>query len=554
MKKTTRLLTVAIMLAVVIGLVFGLAACNNPDSPSSGAGDVSASFTLTVNAGKADQLRWAELVKNSLADVGITVTIDAKTAAEFNAATMNGQGDNKGSVNFQAAVTNYTQSGMNMVNGLGTIYADKNHAMQGGAQVDTKVFENILNSLSSAATPEQYNAAARACQEYYAQYLPFVALFWDSSLHAVSDNFSGYITDSDFGAFNSRAWFSMTAANGDRELNVGTTYTFENYGRQNGTYDQMSAALTQQALVCRENGEFKGLLADYATSDGKEWTFTVKEGMKWDDGEAVTAQDILYTLNYLDTYEGKNWFKDVTGNNDKTTPKLLENATVSEDGKSITLTYVKANPRALTDFIAVRIMPEHIYTQYEDSLTTEKPVEAASDAHNRIGCGPYKYSSHDAASASVTFVKNEYYPNQNHNFDKITVRSFNNETALVAALSQGEVDMSYRYSGGLSAEAAKTLKNNGGVNIVPVPAGAVATLMFNTSVAPFNNVNFRKAVMYGLNYAKFLELFGSEYAARPQAGFVPPSFAGYYDGTPVLERNVDLAKSYLATALKEING
>ena len=173
-------------------------------------GLASLSFRLAVNSGNATHMRYAELVRTSLQDIGVTVTIDAMDVNSFRAATTNGFSD--GNVTHQACIIGYTSNGMKMMGGLGTIYMDGTHAVQGVSQVFDEEFLSIADALSAAGTPEEYAAAARECQLWYAENLPAVALYYDSQLQVVSRRFTGFVTDADFGLLNAETWLSLERA------------------------------------------------------------------------------------------------------------------------------------------------------------------------------------------------------------------------------------------------------------------------------------------------------------------------------------------------------
>ena len=68
----------------------------------------------------------------------------------------------------EAAIFGYTAAGMGMGNGLGSIYVDGNHAVQGGCQVFDEEFQHILEEMAAAAVLEDYYAGAAKLQDYYA--------------------------------------------------------------------------------------------------------------------------------------------------------------------------------------------------------------------------------------------------------------------------------------------------------------------------------------------------------------------------------------------------
>lgn len=329
------------------------------------------------------------------------------------------------------------------------------------------------------------------------------------------------------------------------EFVIGTSAVITSADRSDYNFDQLSAGLTQQALVARNtDGTYSPLLAEFSESeDGGDITFTVREGMSWDDGVPVTAEDILFTLNYVDAHESGNWLRDVTDTAGVITPSKLLSADTSEDGRSITFRYREADVRALADLTSVRVMPRHIYEG--------KTVETASAAENRVGCGVYRFESYSREAGTITFLPNEHYPAEGElAVKRVTVRLFSSDSALQLAMRNGELDTVWKYSGGAEPAFAEKLRSEGKAEVIAVATDNLpAVLAFNTSSSPFDDADLRKAVVYAIDYARFGALFASASAQTPHAGFVPPTTLGYTADTPTLARDPDLARAHLQAGL-----
>lgn len=168
-----------------------------------------AEFALTVNAGKEAHVGYAEYVKTQLERLGISVALDSVDSTAYNVKTSNKFATEQGSgvVTMQAAIMGFTAYGMS---NLGDMYIDGNHTVQGGAQVFSETLTAIRGELSSAKTLDEYTAAASRLQDFYAEEIPAIALFWDSVIIARASNLEGIVIDVTFGLNNVNQWFSMT--------------------------------------------------------------------------------------------------------------------------------------------------------------------------------------------------------------------------------------------------------------------------------------------------------------------------------------------------------
>jgi len=331
----------------------------------------------------------------------------------------------------------------------------------------------------------------------------------------------------------SACFLGFTACNGsgERELDtvvIGTTASIEKAVRGEYNYDMLASGNSELPLVCQgEDGTFHPLLADCYTEDSKTWVFTVKDGMKWSDGEAVTAEDILFTLNYSDEFENTNYFKG---------DKKYESASVSEDKRSISLSLVSANVRELSNMTGFRVMPKHVYEGKAPSEITE--------AEARVVCGPFVLNEFNRQAGTLTYVRNQYYP-KTPNVKKLVYKLFSNADTMYMALGSGDVDMVWIYSAGVAKTYFDVLKTNDKVTLKSSPAGNVpAVLMFNNDRGIFSDGNIRRAVSYALDYDAFKTLFGSELSKVPNRGFAPEGTIGY-KATERLEKNFEKAEAEL---------
>jgi peptide/nickel transport system substrate-binding protein len=323
---------------------------------------------------------------------------------------------------------------------------------------------------------------------------------------------------------------------------VGTTAKIEKAERGEYAFDMLASAVTELPLVYQDtNGSYHPLLVDFATEDGISWTFTLKGGLKWSDGVAVTAEDILFTFQHADA-AGSAYLVDQVDSNGKVTKAKYSSCTVSEDNRSITLVLPSANVRMLGDMTSFRILPKHIFENNASPTV----------ADNRIGCGPYTFDSFTAESGTIVFKANADYP-EAVRVGEIVYRIFGNEDTMYLALQNGDIDMVWNYSMGVPATYQDFLAAGPDVSLVAVPAtNAPAVLAFNNARGPFADENLRKAVSYALDYDVFKAYFGSEYASVPNRGFVPPTTVGYKD-TEKLSHDIKKANDFMAAAGYEKN-
>lgn len=316
---------------------------------------------------------------------------------------------------------------------------------------------------------------------------------------------------------------------------IGTTSAIEKATGGEYAYDMLASGVSELPLVCQDTeGNYHPMLASYETNDATTWTYRIVDGMTWSDGVAVTAEDILFTLQYEDSNGSANLTEQVNEKGVKTAAKYT-GYQLSEDKKSISLTLAAANVRELSNMTSFRVLPKHIY---EGNVSL-------SETDMRVSCGPYVFEDFHKEAGTISFVVNSYYPERPH-INRIVYRLFGNEDTMYMALQQGDIDMVWSYSTGVSAAYQDILANSSSVKLVNVPAANVpAVLAFNNANGLFADENMRKAVANALDYEAFRKYIGSSYAQLPNAGFVPNTTIGFHN-TAQLKKDDKTAAEYLA--------
>lgn len=318
-----------------------------------------------------------------------------------------------------------------------------------------------------------------------------------------------------------------------KEIIIGTTSQIEKAQRDEYSYDMLASGVSEMPLVSKnEKGEYSSLVASYSSNDSKTWTYTIKENLRWSDGEKVTAEDIIYSLEYESTTDKPAFSSnEIVG--------TYENYYYSDDKNSVTLTLTDANVKALDDMTTFRIRPKHIYEN--------KTKDQITESDSRVTCGPYKLESFNKEAGALTFTINEYYP-QKPNFEKIVYKLFNNEEIMYSSLLNGQLDYVWNYSIGVSSTYQNILGNSNKVKLDSIAAtNCPAMLVFNNKKGLLADKNIRFAISYALDYEQFKEYFGSKYASTPNRSFAPSTLVGFKE-TESLETNNDKASEYMIKA------
>lgn len=318
-------------------------------------------------------------------------------------------------------------------------------------------------------------------------------------------------------------------ANSASTLTIGTTMDVKGINIDDYYFGIMRGALTHLGLVAfDEQGNYTGALAEsWESQDAQTWTFKLKPGITWHDGQPVTAADVAFSLEYLPAkipvYQSH--FQQI---------ETVE----APDDQTVIVKLNEPNARILANLVVLRTLPKHIFASIDN------PKEF-NDKQATIGCGPYIFESFDEAAGVLTFRANENYYRGTPHIQQIKFRLFKNPDTMYLALQKGEIDLPYFYAAGTDPLYAANLTQNQDIKLHLIEnQGIPNALFFNTQKPPVDNPRFREALSYAIDYPEMLRLFGAGYGSIPQAGFVPQGTPGFIE-TRQLTYGPDQAKQIL---------
>jgi peptide/nickel transport system substrate-binding protein len=213
----------------------------------------------------------------------------------------------------------------------------------------------------------------------------------------------------------------------------------------------------------------------YKWLDDKTLDVTIRNGMKFHDGKPVTMEDIVFSFEYC---RKSGYLLSFLEN--------LESAEVTGDN---TVRFKLKEPDAgflFTVLCQVYILPKHVWGPIDNPATfaNEKPV----------GSGPFKFNYYRRdEELSLNAYKEHFDPPKNDGFLHVV---YGNVEAIVGAMERGEVDACGAAS--LDVLQAERLAKNSDIKVVAPLTFGMYLLEYNTRIAPWNDVHFRRALSYAV--------------------------------------------------------
>lgn len=301
------------------------------------------------------------------------------------------------------------------------------------------------------------------------------------------------------------------------QLVIGTTLKAEDVNILSGSGSVGAFnrnCITDSALFVRDkDGRVKGyFFQDYAvTADGRELRLVFPLDRKWHDGTPVTIDDIIFTFE---------WLRDV-----RKAESLKNLTSIRKDaGNQITLVFSGVDVYGFlrSEEASCGLLPKHIWESVGSSYESFR-----GEGYN-VGCGPYRLTGIDAASGDAVF---EACPDNGYlgdiKVDKIVLRTYADEAAVLSALAAGEAD--FIFSTDLITEDAllDIVKDKEGIDPGRTESESFFYAVFGKEGPCGQLKDLRKAVTLSIDWEQIRKLIGGEYGAIPGGGAIPPSAAGY---------------------------
>ena len=260
------------------------------------------------------------------------------------------------------------------------------------------------------------------------------------------------------------------------------------------------------------------LAESYTVENETEWTFVLKDGIKFHDGSDCTAQDVAASIEWAKTFPGSaNYTRNI---------KTIE----AVDDKTV---------KIVTE-VPYAGLPADLAYHY-NFIVPEELIESGHDFNSEpVGTGPYKFVSWQYGD-SLNFVGFEEYfdAERKASIPNLVFKIIPEGTSRTIALEAGEVDFVYDVP---SADVER-LKSDEKFEVKEITSVENFFLGINLEKEPFNDVNVRQAINYGINREDVIAAALNGYGASNYTA-IAMGYEGDTDaGAAVYD--LDKAKEYL---------
>lgn len=290
----------------------------------------------------------------------------------------------------------------------------------------------------------------------------------------------------------------------------------------------------QQALYAplyfmEDGGKKKFVLAESfePSEDQLTWTLKLKDNLKWHDGEKITADDIVFTINsILDEKQNSSIRGSLIFNGNPVKAEKVDELTVN-----FVLPQVSASfEGALTDFFPI---PKHVFEKENDLEKSEKN-------QSPIGSGPFKFKEFKTDEYVVLDRFDDYFAGK-AKLDSIVYRIVKDPNTANISLQNGEVNMRL-----IDPQDNKKLAGTGKFNMYTFPEGRLFYMAFNLNSEAVQSLELRQAVAHALDKEELIQsAFVSSEFADPAASILTPDTMHHTQDIITYEYDQEKAKELL---------
>ena len=254
------------------------------------------------------------------------------------------------------------------------------------------------------------------------------------------------------------------------------------------------------------------------SDDGLDYTFHLRQGLTFQDGTPITADDVVFSIELYKAseYQGSQI-------------SMLSSVEATDENTVVCHLDTPYAP-FLEGIASPFICSKAYYESDPDSFAT-----------NPIGSGAYKFVSRTTGSNIVLTANEDYYRGAPEIKD-ITFEVIPNTATKAISLQTGEVDFAE-----INSSVLSQLEANPAITIAEVPTSSFAYVSMNTEKEPFNDVKVRQAINYAIDRDNLVAVC-YDGKAEVNSNLCAKHRFGYSDDQPQYTYDPEKAKELLAEA------
>lgn len=275
------------------------------------------------------------------------------------------------------------------------------------------------------------------------------------------------------------------------------------------------------------------------SSNGKDWTFNLRSGIKFSSGNTLTASDVQYSVQRVVSLPENPaaWLMQQLG----LTPTNVTQLVTAPNPQ--TVKFNLPTPVAPNAFLAILAFP---VLGIVDAKTVKAHVTKGDFGHawlddHSAGSGPFVLNQWNRGSDIIETANPHYDVTKKPSLQRVVFQNVTESSAQYDLLQKGDADL----ADGMTLQQIQQLKGNKKFHIYSAPELDTPYLGMDVKNVPaFANVDVREAIKYAIDYSAIVNQLFQGHALNTQ-DFFPKGMYAYSDVQP-FSQNIPKAKSLLA--------
>ena len=290
-----------------------------------------------------------------------------------------------------------------------------------------------------------------------------------------------------------------------------------------------------------------GLATEWSSNDdGTVWTFTLREGVTFQDGTPFNAEAVKFNIDrwndpnfeYGFRDQGKLYeaWNDIFGGYKGDESAFVESAKVIDD------TTVEIDLTRPMGFLPAALSSSY-FGIHSPTAVREAGADYGQPAVGSVGTGPFQFVEWVDGS-QLTLERNPDYWGEPAGVERLVFRGIEDSTARLAELQAGSIDIAVN----LSPDDAQTIEDDSSLETAVADSNLnIGYIGLHQANTPLENLKVRQAIAHGVDWNEVVTAFFGE-GAQVASQFIPPGLIGHSDNLEPYSYDPEMAQQLLSEA------